>query len=228
MALSSAVGGEVSIYRDRARRLGLPFARTVRLGPDVTVDVEAVRRGTFALSAADDRIGYLAPDEETMARIAGWLVTHRSARRRLAVATPSAIRSGLIESGKAAFVKRAIRRLAALHPELSARRAISPRQAAVGLVLAVVTALMFLSAPLATLIALNLVGALFFFGVSALRFVAAGLAGRRRLVRSASSAAPAAPPTLPTYTVLVPLYREAGIVGELVAALDLIDWPGIR
>jgi hypothetical protein len=32
---------------------------------------------------------------------------------------------------------------------------------------------------------------------------------------------------LPVYTVIAALYREAAAVGELIAALDALDWPGV-
>lgn len=35
------------------------------------------------------------------------------------------------------------------------------------------------------------------------------------------------PPVCPTYTILCPLYREANVVADLVAALDRLDYPGI-
>jgi cellulose synthase/poly-beta-1,6-N-acetylglucosamine synthase-like glycosyltransferase len=224
--LSSGGDGEASVYRDRARRLGLPFAPVVRLGRGTAVDIEAVRQGTFAMSAEADRAAYVAPQEATIAKIADWLVTYRLARSRLSVATPAAIRSALIEAGAAGFVDNAIRRLARLHPHLSAAQVITTRQLAAGLVLAAGIGLAFQAVPTATLIAINLIGALFFFGVSVLRFVAAGLASGRRLV--AQVFAPQEDDEVPVYTVLVPMFHEAGMVRELVAALDRIDWPRDR
>ena len=35
-------------------------------------------------------------------------------------------------------------------------------------------------------------------------------------------------PALPVYSILVPLYREAKIVGDLLRALSSLEYPGIR
>ena len=52
-----------------------------------------------------------------------------------------------------------------------------------------------------------------------------------RLIAAAHLKAPlwrlADPRHFPTYTILCPLYREANVVADLVAALERIDYPGI-
>ena len=80
--------------------------------------------------------------------------------------------------------------------------------------------------PVATLIAINLMGAALFFGVSALRFVAAGVAGRRHAIAHAPP--PRTQGDLPIYSILVPLYCEAPLVADLIAALKKLDWPSDR
>ena len=219
-------GSEAAVYRDRARRLGLPFAPSVTLARGTRVSLAAVHEGRLAISAGGDRAAYVAPSEDAMAKVAVWLAAHPSARQRLSVATRSAIRSGLIEAGATRFVATATRRLAARHPSFSAARVVTAGQAVAGLVVAAAIGVGLYAAPTATVIALNLIGAVLFFGVSVLRFIAAGLASRRRLV--AQVFAPDSDDVLPVYTILVPLFHEAGMVRDLVAALDRIDWPGIR
>ena len=54
-----------------------------------------------------------------------------------------------------------------------------------------------------------------------------------KLVLAGLGREPTAPPPLrrdllPTYTVLVPLYREAAVVEQLVAALSALDYPRSR
>lgn len=223
-ALSTS-GSEWAIYRERARRLGLPFASQVRLAPGTAVNVAAIRRGTFAVSAGDGA-AYVAPDEATLAKIAAWLAAYPAAARRLSVATPSAIRAALTEAGAPGLLVSAVRRLVRRHPDMSAQRVITAGQVAAGLAIAAALALSFFAAPTATLVAVNLIGAMFFFGVTVLRFLAARLAADRRLI--AQVFAPEDDDELPVYTILVPLFREAAMVRDLVAALDRLDWPGIR
>ncbi len=221
----SADGDERVIYRERARCLGLPFASVVKLSPGTSVNLAAIRRGTFALSAGDGA-AYVAPDEAMMAKVAAWLAAYPAAAHRLSVATPSAIRAALTDVASPGLLVSAIRRLKRRHPDMSAQRVITAGQIAAGLAIAAALALSFSAAPTASLIAVNLIGGIFFFGVAVLRFLAARLAAERRLI--AQVFAPEADDELPVYTVLVPLFREAGMVRGLVAALDRLDWPRDR
>jgi hypothetical protein len=217
------VDEEEADYRDRARRLGLPFAPVVDLGPGAAANVEAVQRGVFALSTG--RAAYLAPDESTLPAVARWLAGYGDIRDRLVVATPSAIRAALIAAGGHRFVDNAIGHLSTLYPDLSARRVVIARQVVVGIFALALAGVSLAMAPAPTLIAINLIAAAFFFGVTVLRFIAAAFVGRRSL---AKPPAIAAGDDLPVYSLLVPLYREVGLVNDLVAALDRIDWPRDR
>jgi hypothetical protein len=220
------VGGEVSQYVDRARRLGLSFTQDIRLGQGVSVDVAAIRRGAFALSTEGDHLAYVAPDEDAMPAVLHWLVRHPAARCRLRISTPTAIRSALVEAGGKSLANVAVNSLAVCHPDHSARSVVTSSQLAWGIGLIALWALAFLIFPVATSIATNLVGAVLFFGVSALRFVAAGVAGGRPAITHAPP--PRTQGNLPTYSILVPLYREAPLVGDLVSALEKLDWPRDR
>jgi cellulose synthase/poly-beta-1,6-N-acetylglucosamine synthase-like glycosyltransferase len=163
-----------------------------------------------------------------MADIQRWLTASPTARPRLRVTTPRAIRAALTRAGAATLLADAVTRLARQHPRLSARRIASAGQGLLWFVVAALLAVVAARHPTALLIAVNLVGALFFFGISALRFVAAG-----RLRHAPPLADPPSSPDLddaelPVYTVLVPLYREGHIVDELAASLDALDWPRPR
>lgn len=226
VAGGAGAGTEDAVYRDRARRLGLPFAASVDLGNHPPAPAGVIARGTFALSAGPDRIAFLAPDEETLPAIGRWLIAHPQARRRLAVSTPTAIRAGLRAASADEFAERAVARLAHRHPELSARRTLTRPQAAAGLALLAAIAAGLAAAPATLLFVLNLLATTFFFGVSALRFIAAGLAPPALAeVDPADGTDDAA---LPVYTVLVPLHHEAQIVPQLRLALGRIDWPAER
>ena len=219
-------GSEVSQYIDRARRLGLAFVPVVTLGAGGKADVAAIRRGTFAVSREGERLAYLAPDENAMWAVLHWLVSNPSARPRLRVSTPTAIRSALVEAGGQSLVNSAIGRLAKRRPDHSARSVATRKQFAGALLLTALVIFAFFLFPAVTLIVVNLTGAVLFFGVSALRFIAAGLAGQRPPIARAPPAR--LPRSLPVYSILVPLYREASLVGDLVAALNKLDWPRDR
>lgn len=104
------------------------------------------------------------------------------------------------------------------HPHLSARRAFYITQILV--FLAIVAGLYFAwrFAPQTTFsvfhgLALSLFAAAIFWRL----FAAASLAPLQ-------TSAPA-PANTPVYTLLCPLYREANVIGELIAAIDRLDYP---
>jgi cellulose synthase/poly-beta-1,6-N-acetylglucosamine synthase-like glycosyltransferase len=221
--------GEEAIYAARARALGLPFAPIVRLGRRgrVAPHPRAIAEGTFALARGASRAAYLAPTPEAMPAVAAWLATYPDEAARLRVSTPTAIRAALRDFGAPAFLARSVSRLFRRRPDLSAWRVASPGQVAVGIVLLALAVAALLAAPATTLFLANLVAAVFFLGVTGLRFIAA----RRVARRGAGTITPPLPADqsgLPTYTVLVPLYGEAVMVERLVAALDRLEWPRDR
>jgi cellulose synthase/poly-beta-1,6-N-acetylglucosamine synthase-like glycosyltransferase len=220
-----ASGGGEADYRDRARRLGLPFAPVVDLGPGALANVDAVRRGVFAVSASPDGPAYLAPDESTLPKVGRWLAGYQNIRDRLVIATPWAIRGALIEAGGHLFVENAVERLWRVYPDLSARRVMTIGQLAAGVMVVAAAAVSLAVAPVPALIAINLIAAAFFFGVTVMRFIAASATARRSLDRDPPLAAG---DDLPVYSLLVPLYQEAMLVDELIAVLDRIDWPRDR
>ena len=224
--MARGVGSDASVYADRARRLGLTFVPFMQLGSGARADVDAIRRGAFAMSVEGERLAYLAPDEDAMPGVLHWLSRYPSARRRLRVSTPSAIRAALLAAGEERLAKRAVSHLAKWRPDLSAKRVATGGQIATAVCLLVIVAAALLMWPLAALIALNLIGGAFFFGVSVLRFVAAGFT--RTPHRAASATKLVRDENLPVYTVLVPLVDEAAIVDELIDSLDEIDWPRDR
>ena len=215
-------------FAARARRLGLSFVPAVDLRESAEpFSVSTIRDGTFAKSAEGARLAYVAPPESRMADIQRWLAASPSARSRLRVTTPGAVRAALMRAWAAPLLVGAVTRLAARYPRLSARRIATAGQGLFWFAMAALLAVTAARHPVAVVVAVNLVGALFFFGISTLRFVAAG-----RIRHHAPLAEPLPAlerdDALPVYTVLVPLYREAHLVDELVASLEALDWPRHR
>ncbi|CAN5164707.1 glycosyltransferase family 2 protein [soil metagenome] len=225
VARGSDDGSEATVYADRARRLGLPFVAVAHLPRGSTADLAAIREAAFA-KAPGEGPAFIAPAESAMEVTAGWLARYPSIRPRLSVATPTAIRAALIEAGGPRLVANAVGRLSSLYPDLSAARRATTAQVAAGLLLvAGIGAALYLDWAV-TLACVSLIGALFFFGVTVLRFVAAGFTARRNLAEEGPP--DIEPLALPVYTILVPLLDEAHIVADLVAALDRIEWPRDR
>ena len=219
---AAAIGrDETAAYRDRARRLGLPFAERVDLGAGARVNLAAIRRATFAMAAHGERLAYFAPDEAAMADARHWLHAYPAARTRLRIATPTAIRAALVAASADKLARSAVARLERAHPAFSAHRLATRGQIAAAVVATAITIAAFVLRPAIALGVFDLAGALFFFGASLLRFIAA--AGMP--YRDGASPVASNDDDLPVYTVLVPLRDEAAMIADLVEALDALDWP---
>lgn len=218
---------EAARFASRARLLGLPFSPIVHLSPGTLADPEAVRAGTIAMSIDGGRTAYIAPDEDALPGVMRWLNAHPEARSRLCVSTRTAIRAALRRAGGRDHVQDAVTRLEKRWPEFSARRVLTRRQVVAATLIAVVVGAFAWVAPSAVLGVVDAVGIAYFLGISALRFVAARMIPQRlREARRSRHVSPRVPDEeLPVYTILVPLYREAAVLPDLVAALDRIDWP---
>ncbi len=214
-----------AVYAARARRLGLPFTTSVDLGEGASADPHAIAAAKFAYDVSGHC--YIAPEEDAIAPTLHFLGRFPAIRERLCVASPAAIRAALIKAAAPELMRCAVHGLAEKDPRLSARSVATRAQVGVMVSVLLLLAIFAWASPLATLATLNLIGAVFFFGVSALRFIAAGRISRRLPI---DDARPEAPPDhdLPIYSVLVPLHGEAQMVPGLVAALDAIDWPRDR
>lgn len=127
-------------------------------------------------------------------------------------AAPAAILVDAAES------RRACREFHKARPIVSARRTLHVTQALTIAALSWGLVTAFRKVPLATFAVLHASAFLWFAAMIAWRWLAAARL-QPRLSRIA------APTEWPTYTILCPLYREAAIVGDLLTALDRIDYP---
>ncbi len=215
-------GAEAATYRARARRLGLPYVSHVDLGPSAITSLDAISIGKVAKSMAGDLI--IAPDDDTMTEAIHWLNRYPGSRRRISVSTPTVIRAALRAAGARDFLKEAITKVDAVDPECSARRRLTPKQAATGAILVLLVAGAAFLSPVATLAVVELAAAIFFVVVAALRLIAA------THVRREAFSPPSVPTgaDLPVYTILVPLRHEAHMVRQLLYGLDRLKWPRDR
>ncbi len=124
----------------------------------------------------------------------------------------------------------AVNALARDHPEFSARESLWAWQRNFLVSLVVMLAIALWIAPGATVAVLFAVLAIPFVFVSGLRVLALWtLIGGAGSTSSLASGAPKYPAIensdLPSYAILVPLFREAHVVPNLIAALERIDYP---
>lgn len=133
----------------------------------------------------------------------------------------------VLSAFRSAFVSQAADGLADRNPHLSARRVLSRGQAigvGLGIVALVVCAVFW---PLPTVVTLIAVSSVVFLASTLFKFFVSLTGSRYDLVAHVDPAELAAidDAVLPMYTVLVPVFREARVVGRLVENLGRIDWP---
>ena len=223
-----ARGLDPRVYWSRlADSLGLPFLESLS-GAEVVarsgmLATDAVRRAaSVTVREGDEVVLVLAPQPDELALLRRRLVEAPALARRIRIATPQTIRAFLVAHRHAALTHYAVNRLSHVLPRLSARR-LRRRRGAEGptALVAALLALLVL-APLTTVKALALASTLFFVNCAVWKTAAALWRARPLCV------APAQDDRLPSYTVLIPLYREAAVVADLAAHMKRIDYPGSR
>jgi glycosyltransferase XagB len=122
----------------------------------------------------------------------------------------------------------AVFELADRDPEMSAQQVFSPPQVVLGYV--ALTALLagFAVAPIATLIVLNVLVSVFYFGSFVFKGILMSVGGSRSTEvdhRIAIEARALRVEELPVFTVLVPMFREAEMLPALAHALRMLDYP---
>lgn len=210
--LAQDLGLTVVADLDEARlpnRLGFVTADAVRLASYVMVEL----RGEPVL--------VLAPGPDEIAPLAARLKHTPCIRDRILIAAPETIRGFLLARRKTALSHYAVNRLAQVMPRFSARD-FGAEEAMRGRATLLAAALaLLLLAPAAAVQTLLFLATLFFFNCSFWKLTAA----LRPVHPLRLEAVPTA--RLPSYTVLVPLYREAAVVPDLVRHLAAIDYPAL-
>jgi cellulose synthase/poly-beta-1,6-N-acetylglucosamine synthase-like glycosyltransferase len=164
----------------------------------------------------------LAPNVDEIALLERRLEETPALAERICIAAPEMMRAFIVAARYAALAHYAVTRLARVLPRLSAKSRWSLRIARGPTALVAAVLALSLLAPVATVKAAGLLGTLFFLNCSIWKLTAAF--GRQRPLRL--EAVP--PDRLPAYTVLVPLYREAPIVPDLVKHLRALDYPAAK
>ena len=213
-------------YRWLAQNLELPFLdridpRSILAAP--SIDALLRRHGPLRIVDRERLLTVISPSAATLQRERCRLAERPALRSRLAVASPAAIRAAVWSAGEAARVRCTTSALEEKRREHSARTVLTGFQGfCIGLALCALIAVS-LAWPVETLVGVHLTMTAFFLSASLLRLLAAAFGKRPD------------PPTLPrdtkglpVYTILVALKDEAEVAGQLVRALERIDWPKAR
>ena len=234
--LCSGLIGERDYYRRLARDRGLAFREPISgKAPDYfrhpdPQDWDA-RRRLLRREEVRDRVDFLAPGGPSIVLLDSCLkvadpLPGSHVNETLAVSTPSANEAVILERSRSSLMRQAVEGLEKAAPAMSARTTVMPRQA-VALLLAIqlIGFVAFLSTELVVLAA-HLVASSFYLACVVLRVLAfADFDARRRSLPSEPNVDRQFDDTLPVYSVIVPLYREANQVDALLLSLLRLDWP---
>ncbi|MCX7931784.1 MAG: glycosyltransferase [Rhodovarius sp.] len=147
---------------------------------------------------------------------------------RLAVCTRFDVSIAVQRAFRSELVRKAVYGLAETDPDMSARRVVTDPQLLFFYLLLTLLAAGLAFAPLTTLIGLNLLMSLFYLGNFVFKGVlawAGGLAGEGSARALETAARLLREDELPTFTVLVPMFREPEVLPILAHALRNLDYP---
>lgn len=216
--LHAGLVSEESFYRALARRLGTAFlAEPVPLRGDLRYP-QCLAVGAALLEAEPCRV-VAAPRGLAVARL---IAAAGGLAHRPVITTPTALRRAVFARHGAVIAEAASETLGRLHPLWSCRPGPGAVElACAGAFLAIL--ILLLRLPTATgFVLLALVQALM-LALLTFRLAAAGTGAAE------ASSPPLLPDeALPTYTVLVALYREAAVVPRLVRTMARLDYPAAK
>ena len=209
-----------------ARHLGLRFLTDLS-GAELLNDSgkladDALRSTTSVLVRIGETVMLVtAPCEREMELLRRRLRCSRALAERTAIATPETIRSFIAAIRHPAILHYAVNRLSSALPSLSAA-SLGRRGASGAVTLLAALLAVTLVAPVMALTAAGLLSTLFFINCSAWKLGAAFRRPRPLRIEALADH------RLPTYAALIPLYREAGVVPDLVSHLSRLDYPRTR
>ncbi|MBC2884410.1 glycosyltransferase [Ochrobactrum sp. CM-21-5] len=214
---------EIQVYEAMAEFLGLSFVGEILpsrifVSGEEPPSIFAEARQVMVIGEDGGTYLYIAPKENHIKKLRDHMREAPELRERIRICTPAFLNQIL----RLRHQKELIARAHEMTPQpLSAIRVLETPQAfviAIGLYSFIACAINW---PLKTLLVLHVFFTLFFFGCVLIRLFAAASGRRLRF----PEIRPFKPRDLPIYSILVPLYREKEVVGQLIAALERLNWP---
>jgi cellulose synthase/poly-beta-1,6-N-acetylglucosamine synthase-like glycosyltransferase len=220
-----------ALYRAMAQHYSLPYVDLQREPPDPAV-LSTADADVYSLTLTmphrrrDGRLWIVTadPGPDTLLRArAQW-----GTQIEIAVASKFDVSWAVQSAFHGALSQRAVHVLAARDPVMSAHRVATLPQVAVGYGLLTACLSGLALAPVATLIALNVLMGVFYLGNFLFKGILVSVGGGRSVEADhaiAIAAREIPEEELPVYTVLVPMYREAAMLPMLAHALRNLDYP---
>ncbi|WP_176037137.1 glycosyltransferase family 2 protein [Brucella tritici] len=217
---------EPIIYEAIADLLGLEFtnealpSRIFVSGeekPSAFVEVGQV----IVLGADGGSYLYIAPSESRIRTLRDHILASPQLKNRIRICTPTLLKQIMRQRHQKDLIARAHE----MTPQsLSAARVLDTPQAfIIAMAHYAVFACMY-NWPGITLLVLHVALSVFFFGCVMIRLFAAVAGQRLKFLEIRKSK----PRDLPNYSVLVPLYREQDVVGQLISSLKRLNWPASK
>ncbi|KAA0699416.1 glycosyl transferase [Neorhizobium sp. P12A] len=221
--IASGLVEEKAYYAALARALRLPFVETVEDGAIVdspSLDSQLIRPRMLRLTHSRQApMTAIAPEAWRIGDIRSSITRLPGLKDSRAIASPSTMRKAVWRAGSARRVRDTIAGLFESQPRFSARVVFHGNQ---GFYTGVAASLLIAGLLVSQAVQLSLHVFLSLLYFAALLLRAGAVLQRKR--RRRSSSLPGDGP-LPIYTVMVALYREADIAGQLIATLKRLDWP---
>jgi cellulose synthase/poly-beta-1,6-N-acetylglucosamine synthase-like glycosyltransferase len=230
--IASGLVRRIDLYRTLAQAWGHDFidVAAADIDPDVVTGLdprELTDQGWIPVRHDPDGVLVVATTEEPTAVRRRQIETRLRTPVRLAITTDWDIAHALRRVFREDLIDEAANGLWSRNPDQSARVVLMPRQRIAGL--AVVSAIVVLAVlmPRATQIVLSAIVAFSYLAGVLFKFVVcmAGARRERELPITDDDVAALTDDELPVYTVLVPVYREANIVADLIGNLGALDYP---
>jgi cellulose synthase/poly-beta-1,6-N-acetylglucosamine synthase-like glycosyltransferase len=192
-----------------------------------TVDEQAALRHLFLPMAREHGETWVAIADPFDARLGAVIREQVPGRVRLMIATAADIYELLNWTHGPAIASRAAMGLAEARPEECASVVMTRPQKLVGVIALVLLAFFLGYAPVGTVVIVNGVAAIFYEASALFRLRLITLAGDRERTPpiSIEQVAGLDERELPIYTILVPLYREAAVVGRVGRSISKLDYP---
>ncbi|THF50706.1 glycosyltransferase [Allorhizobium terrae] len=216
-------------YARLADLLNLPFLETLptrQIFDSEFIDSQLTQPSIIRLyDKTRPPVTVIAPEARRLPAIQARLRQSPEFAASLAIATPQAIADAAWKVGARRRAEAATAQLFHASPQQSARTVLTARQAFFAGLLIALACFAAVTATRATWIGIHTLLSLLYMGT--LWFRSLLLLQKVRKPAAPTLLLPAST-FLPTYTVLVAIYRESAIVPQLIAAMQRLNWPASR
>jgi glycosyltransferase XagB len=216
-------------YARLAQLLDLPFMEELPVGQIFDSDLLDSQLTQPAIIRLYDKIRppitVIAPEARRLAALQTRLAQAPDFAASLAVTTPNAISDAVWKVGAKRRAEAASAKLFQIAPQDSARTVLTARQGFCAGLLTTISLFCIFNALQATLITIHTLLSLLYLATLSFRILLL-----IQQVRKPPPPVIANLPTtiLPTYTVLIAIYRESAILHQLVHAMQRLNWPASR